>query len=104
MGMGCWTWGKRSEALPPMIWVGELAEREFRMGGLEVAQFLHQRVVLAVADDWSVVVVVPVVVEPQLIAQLLGAPDGGQAVGVFWWRGSHMLHHPALQHRGLSTV
>ena len=41
--------------------------------GLQVAEFLHQRVVLAVTDHGSVVVVVTLVVEPELVTKLTSA-------------------------------
>ena len=61
---------------------GRVGGAALRVGGFQVAQFPHQGVVLAVADDRGVVVVVPVVVEPDLVAQLLGALDGRQVAGV----------------------
>ena len=60
---------------------GRACRAELGMGGFQLAQFLHQRVVLAVADDGGIVIVVALVVEPEPVAEPAGALDRG------WRRG-----------------
>ena len=70
MGMGCCTWWEAVGcAAADELGSASLVERSLRVRGFQLAQFPHQSVVLPVADDRRVVVVVPLVVEPKLVAQ-----------------------------------
>ncbi len=71
MGRECRTFLNPSAGLPPTRCVGESGVSKFGMLGFEPLQFIHQRVVLGVADLGRVHHVIEVLVTPQLRAQLL---------------------------------